>query len=705
MPLHLRLLLCVSAAAAASAQTPSARTAFHLFFGNGGHVTLAQPPLPTADDALTVECWFKTEVRPKRATSLVEVWPTRNKDEDGGLFTLQLQPNRQLTFALRGASGVTASVAATGKWLDGRWHRVTATWDGAALCAYVDGALRATKAVDGMGGLATTSHPLVVGPRDGTSKRRPARLYGCIGGAQLWRRCQEAAEVAAAFPVRAGDDGLLWHHPLRSPEPAAKLDDFDDDTPDPTLNPTLARAGWVRTRPWPGAAPAPAADAPPDAPFDVFCYDLADVVDARGRHLLVGDRERDRVGVLWQSGETDAIHVTWVDAALQAPTTHTLTSTAGVQLAGGTSDDLGNVYYLTVQRAPADRAEGFEVAATLHRARHDGEDAAAQPLDVSAKGLNIYRFHEGPLRSASVRFHKGNLGVILPRQMHMSGDGLRHQGAIALTFRAKDLTLLRNHGQTSGHSMANSLSVNQRGQFLGVDLGDNYPRGVHLHTFDRSSRTSRLVYTFKTAHARSARNGAPVYDEISGDGRTFYKWSNDNAVYTELGGVFEGPRGYTVVFATDRAADGRVLDNSRAFGGCPDARDLAVVHVVKDLARAGRVRDLEQADGLAVAQAAGRDGRLLRLRRALARAARRRGQVADQLRRARSRTRAAARPAPQRRPDDPVGAAGRARRAARHRHRTRRRGRDARVRAAVPDGVQQAGPRADHRGAQLLPRR
>jgi len=246
----------------------------------------------------------------------------------------------------------------------------------------------------------------------------------------------------------------------------------------------------------------------------------------------------------------------------------------------------GNVCYRTVQRPPGNRAEGFEVAAVLHRTRHDGTDAIEQALDVSRQGVNIWRFHSGALRSASMRVSKGLLGMILPRQMHKSGDGLRHQGAIALAFRTKDLSLVRNHGQTSGHSMANSLTLNKKGQFLGVDLGDNYPRGVHLHTFDKASRTSRLVFTFKTAHATRARNGSPLYEEISGNGKTFYKWSNDNAVYTELGGVVEGKRGYTVVFATDRAPDGRVLDNARAFRGCLDPRNLALVHVVKAFGKA-----------------------------------------------------------------------------------------------------------------------
>lgn len=587
MHLLLRTLLCGWVGAAAAAQQPSVRPGFHLFFGNGGHLTLEAPPLPAPTEPFTLECWIKSDARPKRPLQLVSAWPTEKKDEDGGLFQLRLLQSRQLSLTIRSAAGASVSVTTKGKWLDGDWHRLTATWDGSALKAYRDGEVRAEAAAADFGPLATTSHPLVVGPRQQPKASRPLTFDGCIGGVQLWRRCQTEAEVAAAFPVDADDDGLLWHHPLRVPHPADKLEDFDDATPDATLSPVLARAGWVRTRSWLEASTTERdADALPHAPFDLYAYDLAPTVQGVGRRVLVEDPGRQRVGVLWQREDTDAISVTWVDESLRREVTHQLSATAGVQLAGGTSDQEGNLYYLTVQRAPRDRPEGFEVRAALHRARSDGSGAIEQELDVSPRGVNIYNFHAGALRSASMRVSKGLLGVVLPRQMHMSGDGLRHQGAIALAFRAKDLTLVRHHGQTSGHSMANSLTVNKKGQFLAVDLGDNYPRGVHLHTFDKASRQSRLVFTFKTAHATGARNGSPVYDEISGGGKTFYKWSNDNAVYTELGGVHEGKRGYTVVFATDRSPEGRVLDNSRAFRGCTDPRDLALVHVVKNFGRA-----------------------------------------------------------------------------------------------------------------------
>jgi hypothetical protein len=170
--------------------------------------------------------------------------------------------------------------------------------------------------------------------------------------------------------------------------------------------------------------------------------------------------------------------------------------------------------------------------------------------------------------------------------MYKSGDGLNHQGAIAVVFSARDPAMFKNFGQITGHSFGNLVTVNSRGEFLGIDLGDCYPRGIHLHKFTSRKKTSRLVFTYKTAHATSPRNDSPVYEQISTGGKTFYQWSNDNNTYTELGGAVEGRLSYSVIFSTDRSLEGRVLDNSRAIRGCDDPRDLAMIRVIKDFDRA-----------------------------------------------------------------------------------------------------------------------
>jgi hypothetical protein len=569
-----RLVLIVSLAAVAVSQD-----GFHLYFGHGGNVIVEQPQLPAPDQGLTLECWFRGAKRLRTAVPLLTIRAEQKKDEDRGLFTLALSASNSLNFTLHNAAGQSQSVAGLGKWFDGRWHRATATWDGLTMSVYVDGRQLAQKETKDFAPLASSKHALQMGPVNPPKARKPVQFDGCIGGVRLWGRGLTAAEVTAG----GVETGCLASYPLTAREPVDELRNEVGDGPVADLTDDLARAGWLRTRSWTHADNGKGAES---RGLDFYCYDLADVVTGSGRHILVEHANKKRVGVLWQDSQTDAIAVTWIDPTLRSHETHELTAVAGMRLAGGTTDDAGNVYYLTIQDAQRNRADGLEVAAVMHRARFDGTGAIERALDVSKQGVNIYDFSSGVLRSASLRHSKGVIGVMLPRRMHKSGDGLRHQGAIALTFSAKDLELTHHHGQTSGHSMANLLTVNKKGNFVALDLGDNYPRGVHLHEFDKAKRTSRLVFTFKTQHSTHEKGGYPVYDEISGGGRTFYKWSNDNAVYTELGGLVENKRSYTIVFATDQGVDGRVLDNSRAFRGCDDPRNLALVRVVKAFGRA-----------------------------------------------------------------------------------------------------------------------
>ena len=176
------------------------------------------------------------------------------------------------------------------------------------------------------------------------------------------------------------------------------------------------------------------------------------------------------------------------------------------------------------------------------------------------------------------------IAYILSRTMTRAGDGLNHQGAIAVVHGAETLALLKNHGQTSGHSFANRLGVaaDQSG-FLGVDLGDNYPRGIHLHRFDASSRASKVVYNFKTKHGTSATSPAgatyPPYPEISSATTSYYKWSNDNGVYTEITALLETDDAYLVLFAGERAP----LDNSQVGSNINNPRNLGFIACSKDM--------------------------------------------------------------------------------------------------------------------------
>lgn len=59
------------------------------------------------------------------------------------------------------------------------------------------------------------------------------------------------------------------------------------------------------------------------------------------------------------------------------------------------------------------------------------------------------------------------------KTMHKLSDGLNHQQGIAVILDKDSLGIVKNHGQTSGHSFSNYLLVNNDGQFIGMDLGDN----------------------------------------------------------------------------------------------------------------------------------------------------------------------------------------------------------------------------------------
>ena len=94
------------------------------------------------------------------------------------------------------------------------------------------------------------------------------------------------------------------------------------------------------------------------------------------------------------------------------------------------------------------------------------------------------------------------------------------------------------------------------------------------------------MYTFKTKHMTQKihHNGEtmPVYEEISDSETTYYKWSNDNNVYTEIahpGGIDLSNGSYMFIFAGERPT----LDNSKATERLNAPRNIGYVIVSEDL--------------------------------------------------------------------------------------------------------------------------
>ncbi len=528
-----------------------------LYFGSpGGTVTLDAPAIAEGATPLTVEFRFKTLEKLKNSYKAVSRWDAQAKDADRGSFFVELGASGKIAFGLLSAEGKPKTVNARAAWKDGVWVHVAAVWDGTEASIFVDGKKSVSEKLEGFGKLAPSKLPLVVGHSPDPKLRSKDHLEAFLSDVAVWNAVKDAPSKT---PLAGTEADLAVFLPLRGKSTG-------------TLSPSLARSGLCRTAWW--------FDEKPERPYlHLFSYDPG-IADAT-RQILVENEAKGEIGVLWQD-KSSKVQVTWVDAQLGEPRTIPLKGFAGGILAAGASDAKGNLYTLMIEPAPADHPETTALKAAMYLAAPDGKPIRETPVDTTPAGFNIYAY--GGRWVGSMAIAKDSGCLIIPRTMYRSPDGLRHQGAIAVTF-PPDISKFQNLGQTSGHSFGNLITVNSKGEFLGMDLGDNYPRGVHLHRITNGAKTSRVLFTYKTAHGTTARGGSPVYPEISGNGKTFYKWSNDNGTYTELGGVAEGRASYSVIFATDRSPEGKVLDNSR-IGVANEPRDLAMLRIVKAFEKA-----------------------------------------------------------------------------------------------------------------------
>jgi hypothetical protein len=290
---------------------------------------------------------------------------------------------------------------------------------------------------------------------------------------------------------------------------------------------------------------------------------------------------KNELEVIWQDILNKKIYLTRFNTSLTSTQTLSLSSDPNTILLAATSDDSGNYYYITF-RANEDQVTNDVI--TLYKANNQGVLVKKQVQSSAREGLNIFRIYE---YAGILNYKNGRLFLMMGRIMNKSEDGLNHQGGIGVAFDPQTLMVVKNFGQTSGHSFDNFLSINQAGDFIGIDLGDNYPRGIHFHRFEKENSFSKVIYTFKTQHGTSAggydgSKAYPLYPEISSPARKYYKWSNDNETYTELGGIVEVNDGYCVIFAGEPDPNGKSLNSSRIGEDNKDCRNLGFIKIRKD---------------------------------------------------------------------------------------------------------------------------
>lgn len=63
-------------------------------------------------------------------------------------------------------------------------------------------------------------------------------------------------------------------------------------------------------------------------------------------------------------------------------------------------------------------------------------------------------------------------------------DGSMHQASFIVAIDANTGEIkLKNY--TTSHSLGNTMKLTSNGRICGIDLGDNFPRGIHYWVFDQ----------------------------------------------------------------------------------------------------------------------------------------------------------------------------------------------------------------------------
>lgn len=331
----------------------------------------------------------------------------------------------------------------------------------------------------------------------------------------------------------------------------------------------------------------------PATPFDMkksFDYGPSSWALSKGHrrefHPVVGTKGP---GLVWQGAEDDQIYVTWLLDELPEFYAHQmLPSPDGFTLGSATFNHRAGVDLLLIESGTTKPLSTRKVM--VLRTDSWGKEVARVSLDASKEGLNVTSFSDGD--HAVMRRSGDRLGIIMTRTMHKSSDGLHHQGGTTIVLDTKTLDVVGpgwgdspgRASQTSSHSFSNVLYPAGKNEFLGADLGDAYPRGVHVYRLKQDrSIASKVAFTCKTVHGTSASaySGGPsypVYDAISSREKTYYQWSNDNATYTELGGLAETSEGIVTLFATERS----LLDNTKLGAAWNESRELTMVRMNPD---------------------------------------------------------------------------------------------------------------------------
>ncbi|KJF92349.1 hypothetical protein UB34_20450, partial [Photobacterium leiognathi] len=284
-------------------------------------------------------------------------------------------------------------------------------------------------------------------------------------------------------------------------------------------------------------------------------------------------------GVVWQDQSNMAVYYSEFTADGAHTRTINLPNSANENLLSATSNGTGDIVY----GLGADGGAAGGVSPTSVRLIRYDVNAQSVTVEQSlntgkgaADAIDVWAIGNFPTKLA---WSGNRIGMNILRTYSLGGDGLNHQGGWAVVYDANNLNFVKSWGQISGHQFGGTLMVDGQGNFNTLILGDNYPRGINLVQWNDTSRNTQELLRIKTEHGATPKDGIDVYTEISTPSQTFYKWSNDNRTYSELGGVVEMEDRLISFVMSERG-----LNNAETGRAHNKSRNIAVVATGKNAA-------------------------------------------------------------------------------------------------------------------------
>lgn len=292
------------------------------------------------------------------------------------------------------------------------------------------------------------------------------------------------------------------------------------------------------------------------------------------RRYFTYKNDKEQIVILWQDQSNLSLKLTTLNSTYSSQITKIIQTDKEEILIASATDSTNLIYFLSY-KAKFNLVEIF-----LKKIDFEGKIISSKNFYSFANSTNIYGVDDN---ICSMKSNGEEIIVLLSRKMYKSSDGLNHQAGLAMSFNCRTLDLVTHIENTTSHSFQNYLFVDSKKTFVGLELGDNYPRGINVHKFKGVQHKSRVVYTYKTLHSQQPNNNSgykafPFYTEISTPSNKYYKWSNDNNTYTNLGGIIEDNEGYFIFFLGEPSPAGMSLDNSRASSNL-DPKNIGFVKI------------------------------------------------------------------------------------------------------------------------------